>query len=201
MKEEPVEVKNIGKYRIKIFQDTDPINPRKDDNLGKMVCFHKSYNLGDKHNYNPNDYESWGESSGKIFKNENAVLMLNLFLYDHSGITIATTPFGCRWDSGQVGVTFVTKEDLLKEYGGKYCTKKKIEKAQKVLEAEVKTYDQYLTGDVYGYEICEVKTCELGHEHEEEMDSCWGYYGQEYCIEEAESIVSYYLKEEETVPA
>jgi len=201
MKNEPIEVKNIGKYRIKLFQDMDPQSPREDDNLGKMVCFHKSYNLGDKHNYNPNDYESWGEMSGKIFKNENAVLMLNLFLYDHSGITIATTPFGCRWDSGQVGFTFVTKEALLKEYGGKYCTKKKIEKAQKVLEAEVKTYDQYLTGDVYGYQLFEVVTCELGHEHEEELDSCWGYYGQEDCMSEAESIVSMYLKEEETVPA
>lgn len=201
MIDEPIEVKNIGKYRIKLFQDMDPQSPREDDNLGKFICFHKDYNLGEKHDYLSSDYGSWGEMSGKIFKNENAVLMLNLFLYDHSGITIATTPFGCRWDSGQVGFAVVTREALLKEYGGKYCTKKKIEKARKVLEAEVKTYDQYLTGDVYGYEICEVKTCELGHEHEETVDDCWGYYGQEDCMSEAESIVSMYLKEEETVPA
>ena len=201
MKEEPVETKNIGKYRIKIFQDTDPTSPREDDNLGVMMCFTKSYNLGDKHSYGSSHYDNWDEMEAAIIKNEKTAVILPLYLYDHSGITIATTPFGCRWDSGQIGFTFVTKEALLKEYGGKYCTKKKIEKATSVLQGEVKTYDQYLTGDVYGYQLFEVITCDKGHEHEEELDSCWGYYGQEYCIEEAESIVSHYLKEEETVTA
>jgi len=203
MKDEPVEVKNIGKYRIKIFQDTDPTSPREDDNLGKMVCFNgrHGYKLGDEHNFNALDYDSWDEIESAIKKAEKVAVILPIFKYEHGGITIATTPFGCRWDSGQIGFTFVTKEALLKEYGGKYCTKKKIEKCKEILQGEVKTYDQYLTGDVYGYQLSEVVTCDKGHEHEEELDNCWGYYGQEYCIEEAESIVSYYLKEDETVPA
>lgn len=32
--------------------DTEPMNPRTDwDNFGKMVCWHRRYNLGDKHDY------------------------------------------------------------------------------------------------------------------------------------------------------
>lgn len=201
MKEEPVETKNIGKYRIKIFQDTDPTSPREDDNLGVMVCFHKRYTLGDNHSYNSRHYDNWSEMESDIIKNEKVAVILRLYLLDHSGITISTSDFCDRWDSGQIGFTFVTKEALLKEYGGKYCTKKKIEKATSVLQGEIKTYDQYLTGDVYGYQLFEVITCDKGHEHEEELDSCWGYYGQEFCIKEAESIVSYYLKEEEIVTA
>jgi hypothetical protein len=34
----------------------------------------------------------------------------------------------------------------------------------------------------------------LGHEHKEELDSCWGFYGEEECMTEAEGIVDYYQK-------
>ncbi len=47
----PVETKTIGKYLIEILNDEDPENPREWDNLGTMVCFHRHYNLGDKHNF------------------------------------------------------------------------------------------------------------------------------------------------------
>lgn len=43
--------------------------------------------------------------------------------------------------------------------------------------AEVETYDQYLTGDVYGYVIeSEDGTVD---------DSCWGFFGLDHCIGEA----------------
>jgi len=35
-----------------ILRDTEPLHPRQDwDNLGKMVCWHPRYSLGDKHRY------------------------------------------------------------------------------------------------------------------------------------------------------
>lgn len=43
-----------------ILRDTDPQNPRDpgwQENLGKMVCWHSRYNLGDKHSYSePHDF-------------------------------------------------------------------------------------------------------------------------------------------------
>ena len=50
------------------------------------------------------------------------------------------------------------------------------------------TQRNHLTGYVYGYEIYEVTT-NNGIETETFVDSCWGYYGDEHCMEEAESIV------------
>lgn len=191
-----VETKTIGKYKIEIIQDESPDSPRNWDNLGTMVCSHNRYDLGDKHNYRFNDYDSWDEIKKAIIKNEKVGVILPLYLYDHSGITMNTTGFSCRWDSGQVGFIYVTKQKMLEEYGGKIVTKKLKEKVEGYLKGEVETYDQYLTGDVYGYRISEISTCDKGHEHEEELDSSWGYYGTESCMEEAEGIVQYYIGKE-----
>ncbi len=34
--------------RVRIIQDSDPMSPREWDNVGKMVCWHRRYNLGDE---------------------------------------------------------------------------------------------------------------------------------------------------------
>ena len=185
--------KRIGNYLIEVEQDDNTESPREWDNLGKMICFHGRYDLGDKHDYRSNDYSGWSEQRKDIEKKENVCVMLPLYLYDHSGITMNTTGFSCSWDSGQVGWIVVSKEQVRKEYGVKRINKKLIEKVTNILESEVKTYDQYLTGDVYGYRIYKVTECELGHEHKEEVDSCWGFYGEDECMTEAEGIVEYYL--------
>ena len=69
----------------------------------------------------------------------------------------------------------------------------------KMLEDEVKQYDSYLRGDVYEYSIYEVQKCNLGHEHEELLDSCGGYYDEDEARVEAEGIVKVY--EERTAVA
>jgi hypothetical protein len=109
-----------------------------------------------------------------------------------------TTGFGCQWDSGQVGWIFCTKEDMESNFM-KLSGQDLIERSEVLLKGEVETYDQYLTGDVYGYRVSEVKTCSEGHEHEEELDSCWGYYGQENCMLEGVGIVEYYIKNDEVL--
>jgi len=187
---EPVNTERVGKYLIEIYPDSSPDSPREWDNLGTMVCFHKRYNLGDKHDYDKNNYDSWGEMKEDIIKQENVDTILPLYLYDHGGITMSTSPFHCPWDSGQVGWIFVSKEKVTEEkldLRNGYTVKD-------ILEGEVKTYDQYIMGDVYGYKVFEVSTCDHGHEHKEELDSCWGYYGDDECMDEAKSVVEYYMK-------
>jgi hypothetical protein len=56
-------------------------------------------------------------------------------------------------------------------------------RVEEYLKNEVKTYDQFLRGDVYGYEIVKVTTCDLGCEHEEFIDSSYGYYDENDCME------------------
>jgi hypothetical protein len=174
-------------YTIKIVPDDDPQNPREDtDPVGTMVCFHGRYNLGDKHDYKQNQFGSWSELEQQILRDHPGAIVLPLYLYDHSGITISTAPFSCLWDSGQIGWIFCTKEKAVEEWGKKICTAKVRAKAEKYLEGEVKVYDQYLTGDVYGYQI---------YDGDGGLDSCWGFFGEEYCKEAAEGSADWYAGE------
>lgn len=168
--------KKVGKYTIKVEQDPDPSSPREDDNMGKMVCFRRRCTLGDKHDYRFDDYNSWEEMKKDIIKREKVCVILPLFVYEHSGMTMNTTGFSCRWDSGQVGFIYMTKEVYLKNFGGKIMTKKRKEHAKQILIGEVETYDQYLTGDVYGYQIFD--------ENGDYVDSCWGFYSEKDCLDE-----------------
>lgn len=43
-------------YVLFLVNDTSPQNPRTEqDNFGKMICFHKRYNIGDEHSYDEPD--------------------------------------------------------------------------------------------------------------------------------------------------
>lgn len=49
----PLERINYRNHVIEIHHDNDCVNPREDwdCSLGKMICFHRRYTLGDKHHY------------------------------------------------------------------------------------------------------------------------------------------------------
>lgn len=110
----------------------------------------------------------------------------NLYLYDHSGLTMNTGGFSCPWDSGQVGIIYVSKKDVIKECGN--WTAESIEQARRILVGEVETYSQYLEGDVWGYEIVQKNE----HDTEDHIDSCWGFYGFDFCKEEAMRVAGKY---------
>lgn len=96
-------------------------------------------------------------------------VILPLYLYDHSGITISCSnayPYNDRWDAGQVGWIYASHKDVEKEYGN--VNQETIERAKNTLVAETKTYDYYLQGECYGYII---------EKDGAEVDSCWGYLG------------------------
>lgn len=196
---ETVETKRIGIYEIEIIQDESPESPREWDNLSTMVCFYKRYDLGDKHNYKHGDYNGWNEMEKEIIKRENVGVILPLYLYDHSGITMNTTGFSCNSDSGQVGFIFISKKKMLEKYGGKVVTQKLKDSVAGYLKGEVETYDQYLTGDVYEFRIYEIETCDQGHEHRKEIDSCAGFYGEDACMKEANYIVNSLIKHDQDV--
>jgi len=122
-------------------------HPRRDqDNLGTLIWWHKHYTSPDENEFSDyeellehlagvsfDDLEqrNWEDvyklkgrwRSERFVKeyihkkaHENAVI-LPVYMYDHSGITINTDGFSCPWDSGQVGVIFCTRERFLKETG------------------------------------------------------------------------------------
>ena len=167
-------------FRLTIETDNDPQNPREWDNYTTMVCAHNRYSLGDESVRGIERHRDW-----ELYLKENIldgveeddVIWLPLYLYDHSGITISTTPFSSRWDSGQVGWIYAHKDDLM-EFPGVYEDNTFYDdRAYEALKNEVKTYDQYLTGQVYGYTLEKREKCHCcNHVTYDELDSCWSIY-------------------------
>lgn len=253
--------------RFHLEQDTDASDPRYDwdGNIGKMMCWHRDYRLGDykENNYSDNEdflndlvrrnvseksiinfvkakktsnglelkynrseqiWELWGyyylfpfqspkdvqfaviESNNpvdyliddiieamsqkdkwKLLERHANIIYLPLYLYDHSGITMNTSGFSCKWDSGQVGYIYTDKNTILKTVGafenenGNYIKvneKNWKRAAYKDMEDEVHTYDMYLTGEVYGLIVEEL----VDEENDEwiETDSCWDFYNDSW---------------------
>ena len=177
----------FGNYTIKVEQDSMAESPREWDNLGTMTCWHRNYNLGDvngRSTYTEQD-DFWFDISGVEDNGEDGDLkrarkvafekniMLPLYLYDHSGITMNTTGFSCGWDSGTVGWIHVSLEDVRKEYSVKRVSAKLRKRIETYLTNEVETYDNYITGNVYGFTI----TREDADGEEIDVDSCWGFFG------------------------
>ncbi|MEI7831694.1 MAG: hypothetical protein WCJ56_00625 [bacterium] len=159
----------LDKVTLEIIQDESPDNPREWDNLGIMACWHNRYTLGEPHNYaTPHDFTQ------EI--NERTAVILPLYLFDHSGLTISTTstlfhacdPDG--WDWGQIGYIYVPRETVRKEYGVKHITRRMIDRVADLLRGEVETYNHYMQGDVYGFVLNDRQTGET-------IVSCWGFFG------------------------
>lgn len=217
-------------YRIVLHADSDPENPRKGmDNLGTMVCFHRRYNLGDEHNYsNPMDLlVTLGVDEEEIGVNPTddlgdgsklRIVWEPLYLYDHSGITMKTTPFSCPWDSGQVGIIYVTYARIAQEENVPEAerstwvpTAEQIAQYETILKGEVEVYDTYIRGDVLGYRIYEKADASEEDDdlqifteeddefwNEDDEDSCWGFYGQEDALEAAKEVIDAMVNEDET---
>jgi len=185
----------MKKYQIEIVQDDSPDSPREWDNLTTMFCFHKRYTLGDKHKYEFDNYDSWAELKEQIELDYKVKAIKPLYLFDHSGITISTSPFNCNWDSGQIGWIIVDEDNIDKICGKDDYSEDDYES---FINGEVETYDNYLRGEVYGYKLYEIETCSLGHEHKQIVESCFGYYDEADCKEQAEDLLSHYEKQLET---
>ena len=158
---------------IKVVRDDSAESPRTWGNLGLMACWHRSYILGDvQPKEDPADWLAANAPEGSV--------VLPLHLYDHSGITMRTGSFGDPWDSGQVGWIVVTPDKIRKEYSVKRITAAMRARVAAVLEQEVSTYDDFLTGNVWGYVLdvshdCEACGAKVGED--DKSDSCWGFVG------------------------
>jgi hypothetical protein len=117
---------------------------------------------------------------------------LPLYLMDHSGISMSTGSFGDPWDSGQVGFIYCTKAKALKEIGGLETVldcATPFEAAYKYLEAEVKTYDHFIEGNVFCYATKDFD--------DKIIDSCCGFIGysdDDYMMSQAKESIDAYIE-------
>jgi hypothetical protein len=134
-----------------------------------------------------------------------------VYAYIHSNVALSLNrnnyPFNDVWDVSSTGYILASKKEFETE-----------EIAVKAAESLVKTWNQYLSGEVYGYIIEKPKTTysiskeefdkldpyllcrdiieEFDTEDEwEQLDSCWGYYGdpeESGLLDDAKSIIDSY---------
>jgi len=208
-------------YRIKIAQDDDPIQPPDDcdDSVVFLVSFEPYLQKNPDHSpvscladlkdliSGPPEegYEDYEEEDGKAefaeavaeWKEERDEWLIFEVSVQTQGYTSMHFCHG-EPDADDVRAAIFVKKDGgwgegvdLKKIARDYC----------------KAWDQYLSGDVYGYmidgpleqkqDLCE-KCGHVQREYEERevLDSCWGFYGLDYCIEEAKGMVDYQLNKE-----
>ena len=128
------------------------------------------------------------------------IVILPVFVFDHSGISISVSNYTDKWDSGQAGWIYTTKENVrkilingnakYKNENGNYVDVTEEnwrDAAVEILKNEIKIYDQYLQGDVYG-----IITEEYDEENDdwEDADSCWGFYNDKWGDDLAKDIAS-----------
>lgn len=157
------------KFTYKIHRDEDAGSPRREnDNLGVMALKHGRYDLGDKDAELPFVNGDWREGTLR----DDVFLCKKVYLYDHGGITISHSPFSCQWDSGMVGWHYITKQALLDNWPDiDLASEDAMQKANDILDGELEEYDAYLQGEVWGYTITD--------EEGDEVDSCWGFIGDD----------------------
>lgn len=190
--------------KITIQQDNDMENPLDWNNSIKLAYCSTRYILGNEQvtdfaeyimdlleyseEYRTRMYNKYGDTI-ELFKillerlNKKGFVALPVYAYIHSSTTVATTPFGCRWDSGLSGFIYTKRAEYIKDFGAKETVKNKDIKNH--LESSIQTFDQWLRGEVYHFSIED-------EEQEEFLDSCGGFYGSNY----AEDMVEYIDYEE-----
>lgn len=177
MRSTAIEMITRGEITGRIYVDEEPQSPKDWDNLGTLVTWHRRYCFdqdGQKVFGEPKDFLRRAKAEKWLF--------IPVGMVDHSGISLyegTTERAGAVLDSGQVGYLYATRESM-----GKIGVHPR--NVRKVLRQELKTWDDYVTGSVYGYTI----ETELG----EQLDSCWGIYGLDNAKQEMVAALEYAVR-------
>lgn len=154
--------------RVVVCRDHDPTSPREWDNVFTIHSGSR-YLASDEGAMNP--VVDYGDSPTDATFTDG-VFALPIYAYVHSGMALSLTPFNDPWDSGCAGFMYVNKAAFCKEFGLKRFSKKR---AIEIAKGEIATLQQYIDGDVYGWEE---QTRETVDDEWETVNNCWGYFGR-----------------------
>ena len=216
-------------YKIRIREDEDADSPDDwgDDSLF-LVYDHRQFSVK-REGFNVESIYRWmyakevvefGDDVDGNYQEEvdgyselNNYFIFKVEAYIHSGVSLSlfTGTKQCRWDSSVSGYILASKSEFELE-----------ETARNAAEGLIETWNQYLSGEVYGYIIEKPNTTyliskekfdrlkfendlatleqEFDIEDEwEEVNSCWGFYGQDAAIDEAKSVIDSLTKNEKEI--
>ena len=175
-------------YEIQILPDNDCESPNDWNNDLFLVGFHRQFSV-EKKGFEQNVVEALlspttenqdgvSEEEVKNIRQEYHVFPLEAYI--HSGVVLSlhSGVKKDRWDSSVLGAVFIKR--------AYYKTKKQAQLAALDL---LETWNDYLAGNVYGYNVEAISA------------SCYGFYGdpkQSGCIEEVKAEIDAYLESHPT---
>ena len=167
--------------RLTVERDAEPESPRTwGTNFGTVVCFDRIWQ-GDRHGFSCKD-EFLKDRLAAHFKSEerarafldrltgtekvrdDAVMLelgkdhaiLPVYLYRHSGDAVSTEPFPDRWDSGRIGWIYADGDRIREYFGGVNAFTLPL--AKELLRNEVGTWNDYIMGENYVYDLKDERT-------------------------------------------
>lgn len=169
---------------IEIHHDAFAHSPRDcQDNFATLVCGHRRYALPNEAGLDLDDFASWAEVESELGRLGH-VVVVPVFLMDHSGLGVNTTGFRQwdpqGWDWGQIGFAACTAVDIRDNWSlprKRRITEERLDDARRLVVAEVDEFGMYLSGQVFGYVVRDADG--------QDLDSCWGFYGHDAVLEAA----------------
>lgn len=111
---------------------------------------------------------------------ETVMRYLRIFHGANVVLPLALDATGCRVQSEFITAVIFDTPDRVATTGVA------IERIPEILAGEVRELDQWLAGDCWGYRIEEYKPLgNSGRAYWHEVDSCWGFVGRAYAVQEA----------------
>lgn len=162
-------------YNITVFYDECPESPRTWDVLGKFYCNNRNYTCDKLDMYDLAELlevDIFALNIKQICEraDRKGYLCYPISCYIHGGIALHfnSTDYD-RFDGGIFGFYLSEKKDICNRFSKKIVSKSLRKEVEGYIENEIKAYEDYCNGNVYGYNI----TNKFG----EEIDSCYGFYG------------------------
>lgn len=181
------------KYELKIKQDSYPDSPREWDNLGSFYTTKNNRYIEREisiYDYERDEEFDFGSDADNDIERLSKLgyIAIPVSIYDHSSWTVFTG-VASGWDSGCIGFYVVSREKIREYFGCKRISKKLLVKVISIMVEEVKTFDRFVQGEVWGFEIS--KDGEL-------LDSCCGFY-EEDDFETFQNYVRSYFPDEANI--
>ena len=166
---EAIYEEELNGCRIRILHDNNPETPAEwgDNNLF-LVHYHRSFHIMNDAITEDDAREFY---QGNPISQQESYHIFPVAAYIHSGVHLSIGDGGhypdYRWDVSHVGLVLASKSEWPDESD-----------ALKVAQSLITTWNDYLSGNVWGYIVDRPVKCEVcGHVEWEDLDSCWGYYG------------------------
>lgn len=170
-------------YRISIYPDPDAENPGDWDGW-RLVSFgsrHIGFEAPDRYCKGLDSFGVPLPGGIGLSRKLDCGTAFWLSYYEHGLCRWSLMGEGpyCRWDSVKVAGILLWEQpsrDLSSDYPSREAA------ARHFLD----TYTAWANGEVYGYAIERLPS---GSEPAEPLDSCWGFYGMDTCLSEAEAFL------------